>query len=440
MSPANLHTGRLPVVIPDEDDAAFAAAAAAADADAAAGPAGVGRRRPARALAWAVHRAPYLIVAGCVLAALVVLGLRLPAASGSFSAALRHVSVARLRWLVVAIVTEALSFVAYGLAQRRLLRTGGQAPPRRLVGLLVFASSGLTCLLPGGMLPASGWLVEQYRRRGVDQRVAVWALVAGGFTATVAAFGLLLAGCGLAGIGPTWLLALSGVVLVVGSAGFVAAGHRLDRLEEVLARHGHRGRVYHFVHRLSASGADIGACRIGWLGGSEVFAYSAANWVLDALCLLAAFHAVGFALPGRSFLFAYTASQALGSVLPLPGGVGVVDGGLVGALTITGTPLGHAIVGVVAYRMLSYWLVTACATLTLAFLSHRWRDRSPVPASLPSDAGLLRRLGLPTFPARAGGRPGDRPGRVRARIPSARAHVDPNPALVSDPGPAGRDP
>ena len=60
--------------------------------------------------------------------------------------------------------------------------------------------------------------------------------------------------------------------------------------------------------------------------------------------------------------------------MPLPGGAGVVEGGIIGALALTGTPLGHAIVAVVFYRIISYWLLTALASLTLVVTSHAGRS------------------------------------------------------------------
>jgi uncharacterized protein (TIRG00374 family) len=48
----------------------------------------------------------------------------------------------------------------------------------------------------------------------------------------------------------------------------------------------------------------------------------------------------------------------LGSLLPLPGGIGGVEGGMIGALAAFGVPGGRAVVGVLAYRAISFWLPT----------------------------------------------------------------------------------
>lgn len=322
---------------------------------------------------WLAHNASNLIWAAFVLAVLVILGVRLPDATGSFGLAFHSLTAARAAWLALALAVVALSFVCYGLAQRRLLIGGGTRLSIRTVTVLVFASSGLTGLLPGGVVPASGWLLDQYRRRGIDESLGLWAIIAGGFVSAVSSLSLLLISCGLAGVGPRSLLVVCGLVVVVGGASFVKGAHQLERLERALARHGHSGAAFGFVHRLAVRGADLACWRIGVPGGMEVFVYSLANWLCDAACLVAVFELVGFPAPMAALFFAFTASQVLGSVVPLPGGAGVVEGGIIGALALTGTPLGHAIVAVVFYRIISYWLVTALASLTLVVTSHAGR-------------------------------------------------------------------
>jgi len=48
----------------------------------------------------------------------------------------------------------------------------------------------------------------------------------------------------------------------------------------------------------------------------------------------------------------------LGNLLPLPGGVGGVEGGMIGAFVAFGQPAGMTLVAVLAYRLVSFWLPT----------------------------------------------------------------------------------
>ena len=46
----------------------------------------------------------------------------------------------------------------------------------------------------------------------------------------------------------------------------------------------------------------------------------------------------------------------LANTLPVPGGVGAVDGGMIGALIGFGVDSGLAIVGVLSYRLFAFWI------------------------------------------------------------------------------------
>ena len=72
---------------------------------------------------------------------------------------------------------------------------------------------------------------------------------------------------------------------------------------------------------------------------------------LDVAALAIAFAALGGGAPEvGGFLLAYTLGQ-LGGLLPLPGGVGGTDGGLIVAFGLIGTPLAIASAAVIAYRV-----------------------------------------------------------------------------------------
>jgi uncharacterized protein (TIRG00374 family) len=72
------------------------------------------------------------------------------------------------------------------------------------------------------------------------------------------------------------------------------------------------------------------------------------------------------------------------NMLPLPGGVGGVDGGIVGALVAFGTDPSLAIVAVLAYRFFSFWLPIAPGAVAFASLRRtvaKWEreDADPQP-------------------------------------------------------------
>jgi uncharacterized protein (TIRG00374 family) len=82
---------------------------------------------------------------------------------------------------------------------------------------------------------------------------------------------------------------------------------------------------------------------------------AAAYWGFDIAVLWAALHAFGHSPPGAVLVLAYFIGT-LGNVLPLPGGVGGVEGGMIGALIGFGAQAQTAVLGVLAYRTISNWL------------------------------------------------------------------------------------
>jgi uncharacterized protein (TIRG00374 family) len=88
---------------------------------------------------------------------------------------------------------------------------------------------------------------------------------------------------------------------------------------------------------------------------SVALAASTAMWALDylSLVMLVALHA----RPRLSLvLLAFTASKVLGMVPLTPGGLGVVEAGLTGLLTLAGILARQALLATLAYRLVSYWL------------------------------------------------------------------------------------
>jgi uncharacterized membrane protein YbhN (UPF0104 family) len=78
-------------------------------------------------------------------------------------------------------------------------------------------------------------------------------------------------------------------------------------------------------------------------------------WAWDNLVLWATFHAIGV-VPGMSvILLGYLIGQ-LGGLLPIPGGIGGIDGGLIGTLVVMGADSSSAAAAVLAYRVILFWV------------------------------------------------------------------------------------
>lgn len=337
-----------------------------------------GRRRWPRWLP-----SPKLLLAAALLAALIVVLWR---ARGDFDTAFHHLSLDRLPWLAAAVAAEVASFVCYSQVQRRLLLAGGARLGHRRMLTLAVAATGLTNLVPGGTAPASGWLVSQYRRHGIPMPLALWAVLAGGVAATISVLTLLALGAGIAGLVPVW----GTVLCLAGLAGFTAASvvctHHLPALDAWLQRHCSVPAVP-LAQRLAARLSGVVRFRATVPGGTQVFALSLGNWGLDVVCLIASFALLDLPVPWRAVLFAYAAAQVAGSLAPVPGGIGFVEGGMIGAFALAGTPAGSAVVATIVYRVITCWAVAGVGSLTLMVVSRRQARR----VELHGEAAALER-------------------------------------------------
>jgi uncharacterized protein (TIRG00374 family) len=310
-----------------------------------------------------------------VVTILTVVGLllvvtRMHSAEHDVVTAWRHFSWARIPWLLGALAAEALSFYCYALVQRRLLRAGGAHLPRRTMAALALAATGVTNVVPGGSAPASGWLVGQYRRRGIPMPLALWAVLSGGFAATVSVLFLLAVGAAVAGLLPPWAFAVCLATLVGGAAVVVAASHNLAQVTRWLERH-HSRRGVRLVREMSARAAHVMRFRATVRGGAAVLGLSLANWAMDVFVVIGAFGLLGLPIPWRAVLFAYAVAQVAGSLAPLPGGIGFVEGGMIGGFALAGAGVGNAVVATIVYRAITCWAVAAAGSLMLVAMSQR---------------------------------------------------------------------
>jgi uncharacterized membrane protein YbhN (UPF0104 family) len=106
--------------------------------------------------------------------------------------------------------------------------------------------------------------------------------------------------------------------------------------------------------------------------------WAAAFWLLDAASLFVFIAALGKIVSPVELLVAYGLAQVL-AVIPLtPSGLGVVEGVLIPTLAGFGVPQETALLGVLGYRLVNFWLpipVGGIAYLSLRFSGEGWRQR-----------------------------------------------------------------
>jgi uncharacterized protein (TIRG00374 family) len=283
--------------------------------------------------------------------------------SAELSGAASYLSNANWAWIALAATAEAVSYLNFSLLQRQLLEAGGLRLSLGPLAAMSLAGSAITNSLPGGGAFATVFAYRQFRRRGADEALTTWTIVA--FTALTAVALALMALVGLIVAGEDgqvqglWPLVAA---LIIGPAigvaillrpGLIAVALRrpLEWIERVTP--GNRDPKG-AADRLIAKLETVRPTARNWALG---LAFAGGNWVFDCSCLALSFMAVGAQVPWRGLLVAYGAAQVASNLPITPGGLGVVEGSLTVALVAFGGQTASTVAAVLLYRILSFWLI-----------------------------------------------------------------------------------
>lgn len=271
-------------------------------------------------------------------------------------------------WLVLATALEGLSFASYlvmfgpifctGLTRRRSWQIAGS---ELAMGSLVPASGA-------GGLALGAWVLHRGGmggRRIARRSVAFFLIKSGVNFVAVAVLGAALA-VGL--LGPDLSLWLTALPAALAALTIVVVGV-LPRLGPGEAPEPDAPRMRRWLSEARRAVIDGTAearqiLRSGHLG---VIAGSIGYWAFDNFVLWASFHAFGVSPPLTVILMGYLIGQ-LGGLLPIPGGIGGIDLGLIGTLIVYGAPAAATAAAVLAYRIILFWLPLIAGGVAFATL------------------------------------------------------------------------
>jgi uncharacterized membrane protein YbhN (UPF0104 family) len=287
-------------------------------------------------------------------------------------------------WLVLATAFEALSFGSYvlmfgpifctGLRRRRSWQIAGS---ELALGSLVPASGAGGLALGAWILHRGGMDGERIARRSV----AFFLIKSSVNFAAVAVLGTAMA----LGLGPElslWLTAFPAVIATLVLA-LVVAIPRFGPGRAVGADAPRVRRWIALARRALVDGTGE-ALQILRSGDLAVVAGSIGYWAFDNAVLWATFHAFGLSPPLTIVLMGYLIGQ-LGGLLPIPGGIGGIDGGLIGTLIVFGAPAAGTAAAVRGYRVILFWLPLIAGAVAFASL----RRDMPGPYELASCAPAI---------------------------------------------------
>ena len=272
-------------------------------------------------------------------------------------------------WVGLAVAFEALSCVSYVLMFRPIFC---QSMPWRTSWEIGLAELGAGSIVPAsgaGGLALGAWILREGGMPGdrIARRSVAFFLIKSSVNfIAVAVLGTVMA---LGIVGPDlspWLTVLpaAGALLVITVVLLV------PRLGTGAAVSPDAGRTRKAVWevRKALVGGTAEAVQIVRSRNLLVISGSVGYWAWDNATLWATFHAFGYSPPITVILLGYLIGQ-LGGLLPLPGGLGGIDGGLIGTLIVYGTPAAATAAAVLVYRVILFWLPLLAGAV--AFMSLR---------------------------------------------------------------------
>jgi uncharacterized membrane protein YbhN (UPF0104 family) len=327
-------------------------------------------------------------VLGCllILAVVALLYYGLPRLAG-INETWRRIERGDPWWLALALAFSALSFAGYVVLFQYVYVEGGARIGLRESYEITMASLAATRVFAAGGAGGIALTAWAMRRAGMAARtVADRTMVFLVLTYVVYMVVMLLTGIGLR-VGLLPGPAPFGLTVVPAAFAGIAIGLTLllsltppDLRHRVEGGGRGEGRFARFAARAATLPASMSAAvrnSIAHVRARDpAILGSIAYWGFNVAVLWASFKAFGSPPSWSVVVMGYFVGM-LGNLLPLPGGVGGVDGGMIGAFIGFGVDDGLAVVAVLTYRAFAFWLPTipgAIAFFQLRRTVARWRE------------------------------------------------------------------
>jgi uncharacterized protein (TIRG00374 family) len=315
------------------------------------------RRRPA--VRCIVHGVVFVALVAGVFALLPRLGgLRHDAAG------LRH---ARPAFLAAAVVAQALSLGCYAQLYRRVLAALGARVRFRLAADVILATFFVSHLTPFGS--ATGTLVNAsaLETEGIAATTTGEAIALTSLTSTIAL--IVLFGTGLAatagrhvshqyliiaGIALFLVVAALAAVLAVGAHPAVAG--QAGRRAASMARHVRPGIDPAQAAQTATRLASLARTALTGQAFAVSFGFASGDLLFDLLSLDLVFLALRYQPGFGPLAVAYGAANIASAIPVTPGGLGVIEVTMVAITVGFGAPRTTAVLAVLGYRIVNYWL------------------------------------------------------------------------------------
>ncbi len=295
--------------------------------------------------------------------------------------------------LLVGAGLEVIALLAYAELSHTVLSPG--APRRTVLFRVNMSSLAVSHVVPGGTAPGTAVGYRLLTELGVPSGTAAFGLATQGIGSAVVLnvifFLALLISIPLTGYNPLYgFAAIFGVILIGLFAGMV-----------LLLTRGQRAaleRLHGWANKVPLLNADKLTTLVQTIADRlqillrnrallvHALEWAAANWLFDAASLWVFVLAFGHVVSPIDLLVAYGLANILAVIPITPSGLGVVEGVLIPSLVGFHVPKTVAILGVLSWRLVNFWLPIPGGGI--AYLSLRFaredNARSEASDELPS--------------------------------------------------------
>jgi len=327
------------------------------------------------------HRLVQLAVVAAVIAAAVAISPGL----GTLRTRLTHASAG---WLIVGVASEFLSAVCYVVIFRAVFcarmswRLAYQIGLAEQAANSVFSASGAGGLALGAWALHRGGMSTEYIGR---RTVAFFFLTSMANIGGVILFAVLYA-TGLLGHDPDRALTygFGGAATVATLIVLALPALLRERVSEssVEKRSTRVAAAVRFIRHSVGQGVRDGLLLLRHRSPGVLIG-SIGTMAFDLAVLGVSFRAFGYSPPLGVLVLGYLIGQ-LGGNLPIPGGIGGLDGGLIGAFALYHAPLATTTAAVLAYHAISLWLPTILGSVAFVQLRNTLqRQAEPAVICMP---------------------------------------------------------
>jgi putative heme transporter len=289
----------------------------------------------------------------------------------------------------IAVLLEMFAIYAYMLLTRSVLFP--YAPSKYNVLRVNLAGLAISHVVPGGTAPAGALSYRIFNELGVPKETNAFGLAVQGSGSAVVLnmifwFALVIS-IPLRGFNPAYgFAALAGVFLLAAFFGTILLITRGQRQAanwlNWLAR-----RIPKLNPEIVTALLAKVAERITMLLNNRralwsAFSWASLNWLLDAACLWVFIWSFGHVISPIDLLVAYGLANILAAIPITPSGLGIIEGVLIPTLVGFGVPHSQAIVAVLSYRLVNFWIPIPVGGISYASLMWR-KDNGLAPKSAP---------------------------------------------------------